>query len=186
MLWAPWGVAIAASLIAAASDVRTRRIPNRLTGPLFICGLAWAIATHGFSGAGDSLLASVLLAAPFVLLFIFAGGGAADAKLMGALGAWLGMANFAVVLVAVLCCGAALGIGYAFAKGQGQRVLSNLLIIVTGMISLLCGHRNLRETQEALPEPVRMLSIPYGVAIFSGICAAGIFLLLSQHLGGRS
>src|SRR5262249_54414726 len=89
----PWGVAIAASIVAATTDLRSRRIRKWLTAPVFICGLIWSAAAHGPWGLGDAFAASLLLAAPFVLLFLFAGGGAADAKLMGALGALLGLKN---------------------------------------------------------------------------------------------
>lgn len=185
--WAPWGVAIAASLVAAATDLRTRRIPNLLTGPVFVAGLVWATATHGLAGAGESLLASLLLAGPFVLLFLFAGGGAADAKMMGAVGAWIGLANCTPVLLSVLACGVIVAVGYTLARGQVQPVLSNLFAIVIGLISLMCGQRNLRQTREALPEPVRMLSIPYGVAIFSGVCIAGVWCIGARQLiGGRA
>ena len=52
------------------------------------------------------------------MLFVFAGGGAGDAKMMGALGAWLGLANGVVALVAVALSGAVIGLGYALIKGK--------------------------------------------------------------------
>ena len=44
-----WGVVIGASLIAAVLDLRARRIPNLLCGPLFITGLIWAAWQEGWT-----------------------------------------------------------------------------------------------------------------------------------------
>ena len=44
-----WGVVIGASLVAATFDVAARRIPNRLTGPMLLTGLAWAIYSGGLA-----------------------------------------------------------------------------------------------------------------------------------------
>jgi prepilin signal peptidase PulO-like enzyme (type II secretory pathway) len=59
-----WGVVIGASTAAAVWDLRQRRIPNILTGPLFIGGLVWAIWVGGLAGLGEALVACVILAAP--------------------------------------------------------------------------------------------------------------------------
>jgi Flp pilus assembly protein protease CpaA len=126
----------------------------------------------GIGGSLQSILASILLATPFVLLFLFAGGGAADAKLMGALGAWLGLANCPMVLVTVTACGALLGIGCAIWKRQMTGVMANSLLIVWGLLPLLSGQRSWRQAQDAMPKPVGMLTIPYGLAILSGVCVA--------------
>jgi Flp pilus assembly protein protease CpaA len=75
-----WGVVIGASTAAAVWDLRQRRIPNILTGPLFIGGLVWAIWVGGLPGLGEALVACIILAAPYVWLFLVAGGGAGDAK----------------------------------------------------------------------------------------------------------
>ena len=81
-----WGIVIGASLIAAITDLHRRRIPNALTVPLLLFGLIKSTCLAGGSGLLESAGACFLLALPFVLLFIFAGGGAGDAKLMGAIG----------------------------------------------------------------------------------------------------
>ena len=69
-----WGVAIGTSLAAAVCDVRTRRVPNLLTGPMLLAGLSWGIWIGGWAGLADSAAGCLLLAIPYVLLFVFAGG----------------------------------------------------------------------------------------------------------------
>jgi prepilin peptidase CpaA len=73
-----------------AVDLRTLRIPNVLTGPAILIGLALNAALFGWSGLGASaagfLLAVALLLGPFAL----GGIGAGDVKMMAAVGALLG------------------------------------------------------------------------------------------------
>ena len=86
----PWIVVLAATGIAAITDGLTSRIPNVLTLPLWVAGLVYGALSAGLWGGAESLVASLLLALPYILLFVYAGGGGGDAKIMGALGAWLG------------------------------------------------------------------------------------------------
>ena len=86
--------------LAAATDIRMHRIPNYLTVPAAVLGLAY----HTLAPTGWGLLASLAgLAVGFSLLFIpwlLGGSGMGDVKLLAALGAWLGwkclLAAFAV------------------------------------------------------------------------------------------
>lgn len=76
--------------LAAGTDLRFRRIPNYLTVPAALLGLAYhTLAPTGFgfwaSLAGLGVGFSLLLA-PWLL----GGGGMGDVKLLAALGAWLG------------------------------------------------------------------------------------------------
>ena len=84
---AAWLVVLTAAAAGAVTDARERRLPNALTAPLFISGLVFAGMAGGLAGFGDSLLASMLLAAPYLVLFAVAAGGAGDAKMMAAVGA---------------------------------------------------------------------------------------------------
>jgi prepilin peptidase CpaA len=167
-----WAVVIACCVAAAVSDLRSRRIPNALTGPMFLAGLAWSVATGGLAGLGDGFLAAVALAAPYVVLFLIAGGGAADAKLMAAVGAWVGFHEGVVVLLCVCASGAVLGMGYAVIKGRARGVIANLILMGLAMMSLAVGRKSLKEIGAQFPDAKTMLSIPYGLAILGGVCAA--------------
>ena len=174
-----WGVVIGASLIAAVLDLKARRIPNWLCVPLFAAGLIWAAWQGGVDGLGQAFLAGVVLALPFVILFIFAGGGAGDAKLMAAIGAWLGLERVIIVLACVCIAGGVLAIGTAIAKKRLKVVLINILLSVYSFIIAMLGKRGIKTAAEmARPELMDKLTIPYGVAIFAGVClAAGIELI---------
>jgi prepilin peptidase CpaA len=175
-----WGIVIACCVTAAVTDLRSRRIPNALTGPMFLAGLVWSLAGGGWSGLGDGVLAAVVLALPYVVLFLIAGGGAADAKLMAAVGAWVGFHEGIVVLLCVCVSGAVLGLGYAVIKGQARGVMANLILMVLGMVTLVVGRRSLKEVGASFPDAKTMLSIPYGLAILTGVCAAAAGVLVTN------
>ena len=177
-----WGVIIGASLVAATFDLRTRRVPNTITGPLLLAGLIQAAWINGLSGLVEAIGACVLLAMPFVLMFIFAHGGAGDAKFMGAIGAWLGLAQGAIVLFCVAGAGIVLAIAKAIAQKRLRLVLGNVFVTVCTFMISLTGYRfKQNRADDACTDRSYSLSIPYGVAIFAGVCVAGGFVLLWQR-----
>lgn len=176
-----WGVVISASLAAAIWDLRTSRIPNALTGALLAVGLLYAGWYGGLDGLGRAAGACVLLAMPFVLMFLFAGGGAGDAKFMGAIGAWLGFSHGAIVLLSVCLAGIILAIGKAVALKRLKFVLVSTYFSVYMLMFSLAGHRAKEGlVSDSCDDKVRGITIPYGVAIFAGVCGAGVFVLLCQ------
>lgn len=175
MIVLQWGVVIGASLLAVVADVRNRRIPNALTVPLLVVGLIWATSRGGVSGLAEAALACLLLAVPYVLLFVFAGGGAGDAKMMGAIGTWLGLKQSVIVLLCVASTGLVLALFKAVRERRLKLVLTNVLI--TFYISLLCvaggGKPSLAYAGgEIDTEAPDRLDVPYGVAIAAGAVLA--------------
>ena len=73
-----------------AADIRTRRIPNVLTGPAIVAGLALNAALFGWSGFGASLAGFAVAVAILLGPFALGGIGAGDVKMMAAAGALLG------------------------------------------------------------------------------------------------
>ena len=176
--WFQWGVVVGVSVFAAVWDLRWRRIPNRLTGPVLFVGLAVAMAIGGPVGLADAAAACLMMAAPFVVLFAVGGGGAGDAKLMGALGAWLGVVNGAVVLLGVVLAGVVLAIGVAVSRGQVATVATNLAQVGRSLLLFAAAPARPSAVLEALPPPRKCLSFPYGVAIGAGVCVSAIGVLL--------
>ena len=174
-----WGVVIGASLIAAVSDLHSRRIPNILTFPVLISGLIWAGWIGGLTGIANSAAACVWLALPFLLLFIFAGGGAGDAKLMGAIGAWVGLSQGTVILVCVMITGIILSLCKATINKKLKIVLTNVFISVYTVIIFILNHRTKQLTisQNGSVVETDALTIPYGTAIFAGVCVGGSLIL---------
>lgn len=175
-----WGVVIGASLIAAVGDLKERRIPNALTFPVFVVGLIWATWFGGISGLAEATGACALLALPYVLLFLFVGGGAGDAKLMGAIGAWLGLRHGLAVLACVAIVGGILAVAKGIAQKRLKFVLTSVFVSFYGLILYLITHRTMKLADEqTVIKQSDNLDIPYGVAIFAGVCAGGGFVWLS-------
>lgn len=179
--WLQWGVVIGASLAAAILDVRHGRIPNMLTLPLWIAGLTQATYLGSMSGLVEGVEVSVLLALPFIVLFLLGRGGAGDAKLMGAIGAWLSFDEGMIVFCCVAITGMVLAILRIAAHHERKSVLAGLLaslyLFVVAWSSGTSPWRLLASTGEGeTQEQAGPLSLPYGAAIFIGVCisAAGV------------
>jgi len=170
-----WGVVLGASLAVAILDLRSRRIPNSLTVSLVVTGLLYALFCAGLAGLGQAMAACVVVTLPYVLLFVFAGGGAGDAKMMGALGAWLGIHAGVVVLLTVAATGGAFGLLNLAAKRQFLPGLRRIGASFYVMLVALCSGRKGWELLKPDPDqPAKVadqrLTMAYGPAIFIGVC----------------
>lgn len=89
--------------IAAWTDLRTRRIPNRLTAPMCVAGLIFQVAFFRLEGLGIALAGFAAGFGIFFVLWMIGSAGGGDVKLMGALGPWLGgIMTLQVMLVSLL------------------------------------------------------------------------------------
>jgi prepilin peptidase CpaA len=170
-----WGVVLGASLVAALWDLKERKIPNMLTVPVFIGGVVWSAAGGGGAGVVESLEAAVVLALPYILLFLFAGGGAGDAKLMGAVGAWLGLSSGILALVCVCVFGLILALLKALWHRQFFAVLKNIQVMIFTFFVYLGTRGACKANALDGAETNSSLTIPYGPAIFAGILTAAIY-----------
>ncbi|MGX4642355.1 A24 family peptidase [Massilia sp. SYSU DXS3249] len=159
-------------LLATAIDVRERRIPNWLVAS----GTLGAIAFHSMwpQGEGLSFTLSGLVVgmASLIPLYVLRLMGAGDVKLMGMIGAFLGMSG---VLGAVLASMAAGGI-LALAMATGKRMLPQLLANLRGML-VQYHFRHVTRGPTGPASPASSVgSMPYAVAITAGTLAQLTFL----------
>src|SRR5207237_645994 len=122
----------------------------------------------------------LVLSVPYILLYAFAGGGAGDAKLMAAVGVWLGLSNAVVVLVAVSLSGAVIGLALAVHRNRLRPVLSNMTTIAMSAGLVVLGRARAADAQSVLPRHEAMLGMAYGVAICAGVCLAAVGKYLCQ------
>lgn len=171
--WIGMGALIGLLAVASAIDLRTRRIPNALvlTGALLGLGLQAALPAGrglfdafapGGIGLSAALLAGVVMLAAGMLLWRGGLFGAGDAKLLAALGPYVGPAGVLPVLLYTLVAGSVLALA-ALAWHQGHLWLAT----------------RARLPRAARPRPRPQL--PYALAITAGTFAhagPGVMALL--------
>ena len=149
-------------LLSAASDLRTRRIPNVLT----VAGAVAAPVLWGLLEGPTSALAS-LLGGSFglavgVLLFALGALGGGDAKLLVVTGAFLGPARLVSALIAMGIAGGVLALVVALWRGQLLATLARTCRLAWSLLTL--GRRGAALNVES----PGAITIPYGVAIAVG------------------
>jgi prepilin peptidase CpaA len=161
--------------LCIASDVRTRRIPNLLCG----IGMAAGVVVNGIYFGPHGLLASGggLFVTVALLLFPFAMGGigGGDVKMMGSIGALLGLHAGLVALLVGLGLG---GATMAFHLAR-QRRLGQTLLTVATMASASVVGGSLEPLRVSAAQP-GAITLPYSVPLGLGTIAV---LAMSGSLG---
>ncbi len=172
----PQAAYLTAALICASvgsfHDLRSRRIPNLLTGPAIVFG----VLLHGWFGGlpqfGLSALAGLIAGGLFLLFFVAGGMGAGDVKLMTAVGCLAGITNVQQVLLSTVLIGAVMAIAFALYRGRLRETISN--------VRMLIRHHNAKGLT-AHPEihvgNAETLRLPYALPIAAGCVVT--FLLAS-------
>jgi prepilin peptidase CpaA len=126
--------ALALVAVAAATDWRSRRIPNWLTFSLALAGIAQSIAFGATCTPLDSILGlGVGFSLTFILYALRAVQGG-DVKLMAGIGAWLGpWGAFELFLVEAIV-GAAMVVAQAIAQRRARRLLGNTALLVVNLV----------------------------------------------------
>ena len=119
---AVWKVALELLVVTAALlDIKTRRIPNWLTLP----GLVVGIALHQ-TGIRDSLTGAGLAFLVYFALFAIRAMGGGDVKLMSAVGAFVGWKAWLWIFAVTAMTGGAFVIVSRLIRGDLGRVLGNV------------------------------------------------------------
>jgi prepilin peptidase CpaA len=161
-----WTLVLLLTLIAAAVDWRSRRIPNWLTIPGLLAGIVAHTVIAGWPGAkislkGAGLALAVLL--PFVLLRAM---GAGDWKLMGAVGAFLGPLLFLFVLLGSVFAAGLMAAVQAIRAKRVKETLVNMMILVQGFVTFgFHAHPEI-----SLDNP-GLMKLPFGVAVAASTVA---------------
>jgi prepilin peptidase CpaA len=104
------------SLAAAVIDLRTRRVPNALTGGIAGVGLAMALTPWGQVGAGAALAGGLLGLALMLPGYLFGGTGGGDVKLLAALGTMLGPQRTLTAFIAMALAGGVIALIVLFRR----------------------------------------------------------------------
>jgi prepilin peptidase CpaA len=156
---AVWILPALLAAVAGYTDYRWRRIPNWLTVPGLLVGIAINSIAYGWHGTKESLLGAglgLLVLLPFVLLRSL---GAGDWKLIGALGAFLGPQQLITVLFATLLIAGIMALILIIWKKRVRQTLRNIGRLLGALVSL-----HLPGQDVSLDNP-EALKIPFGIAL---------------------
>ena len=120
-------LAVAVGICAAISDVKSRRIPNRLTYSAMVAGLLLQTILFGWQGFLLSVEGGLLFGGLFMLFYLIRAMGAGDVKLAAAVGSIVGISAALPVLVATVWSGAALAVCIMVLSGRVVETLRNTL-----------------------------------------------------------
>jgi prepilin peptidase CpaA len=147
---------------AAAIDLRTRRVPNALTAPLALSGVAYAAFGIGHLSVAAALAGSLIGLALMMPGHLFGATGAGDVKLFAAIGALLGPAPIVGAFMYTAVVGGIFAVVVAVRRQRLQRTLSGAARLMT-----TCG------AAAEIERPEQNNRFCYAPAIAVGaICAA--------------
>ena len=159
---------VAFTAAAAAWDLREKRIPNKLTLPVFFAGWIYQIAFHGWAGLLDGLAGFAIGFGVLFVLWFIGGGGGGDVKLMGAMSVWMGY--YLTLLILVVST-------------------ATVVVITFGAVAWGIVNRGLRKTQQRLKgkvgetraEKQSRRILPYAVPV-----ALATWLVLAWKIPGMN
>ena len=157
-------------LIAAVSDLSSRRIPNWLTVSALFVAICFHTLTAGWAGLGFALGGFATGFSILLVLWLIGGGGGGDVKLMGALGGWLGAKS----ILYVFLCSSVFAAGAAIVMLVSQVINGTLAGKLVPVTANKNGARQANQTLPAVRATVgHRWAIPYAVPV-----AAGTLLVL--------
>jgi prepilin peptidase CpaA len=155
-------------MLASASDIRARRVPNPLNAVVLSGGLLFQLVSPRPGDGWSSALAG--LAVGFAIwfpMYLFRLVGAGDVKLFAAAAVWVGPRDAVVAAMVTACAGAVLGAGWMLRR-RGLAATSTALTQLFRAPSLL-----------QLPPLERLETVPYALPVSVGILTLWFWPILS-------
>jgi prepilin peptidase CpaA len=164
---------IIVTTVSAVVDIRKHKIPNFITFPSIAAAISYYGASYGWDGVGFSIGGMCVGIALLLLPYLMGGMGAGDAKLMGAVGAVLGIERTVTAFLFI----AAMGCVYAllvivFQRRRMKGYFRQMWLTAQGILL----------TRKYMPVESGKVDRPkvyYGVAI-----AAGTLVYLALEITG--
>lgn len=174
--WVFWLVS-AVLVLAAAIDGPTRRVPNWLTFPFAVAGLAYSFVPGGMgplmSFAGLALGLVLLL-----VLYAIGGMGAGDVKLLAGVGAWVGPWLVVGAFAATALVGGVMGLVMMAWSGRFGEHWERMLTI--GM-EVVVVQDPVKLSEAAAKRKASMTLLPYAIPMAVGTIGyfayLGVFVL---------
>jgi prepilin peptidase CpaA len=176
MPWALTILLIAIVLAAAIYDLRFRRIPNWLNLSGVILGLLLNSLFFARAGLIGAILGIGCALIVYVPLYLIRGMGAGDVKLMAAVGAIAGPANWFGIFIATALLGGVVSILFLALKRRFYQTSLNVALILTELCHFRMPSKSNPQLDVRNPKAIGM---PHGMLIAMGAVA---FLIVFRGL----
>jgi prepilin peptidase CpaA len=158
------------SVVGSVEDVRTRKIPNRLTYFGFIAALLLRFFMLGWPGLRAGLIGTLVGGGIFLFLFLLGGMGGGDVKLMAAVSGWAGITEIVNLLIAAAFAGGAMALVVMLYQQRVLTTIRNTMVLIHHHLTV-----GLRPHPELNVKQAHSMRLPFGPAI-----AIGTLYCLSQ------
>jgi len=156
-------LAVLIAISAAVTDVRERRIPNKLTYPAAILGVLLQAVLFGWKGLLSGVLGGVVFGGVFLLFYIIDAMGAGDVKLATALGCVVGASASVKLMFTTSVAGGVLAVIYMV---RARRVIKTLCN--TFAVFAFHAQRGLQTHPYVNLDNPDSIRMPYGLAFAAG------------------
>ncbi len=167
-------------IVAAWIDGKQLRVPNWITFPMVLSGLAFNVLWFG-TGWGEwdrgligGLLGAIVGLCTLFWLWMLGGMGAGDVKLMAGIGAWLGPVVILEVFAATAMIGAVMAVLMVGLQHDWKRHTINFLVIIQEWMDMKkLGVGGVAAIAADRKPTMRLL--PYGIPICFGAIAVFLY-----------
>jgi prepilin signal peptidase PulO-like enzyme (type II secretory pathway) len=156
-------IPLAMSVICAYTDLRWNLIFDKITLPMALLGIIFSAATGRIA---ITLLGAAIGFSIFLIGILRGQAGAGDAKMAGALGAWLGLGVLPVIIIAC-----AMGLAWSNIRLQRDNQSKlRIAIFFKGVYRRLLYGKPLRMIPDDEAVPFQPKALPFGVCLAAGAC----------------
>jgi prepilin peptidase CpaA len=159
--------ALLIGVLACFFDLRTKHIPNPLTLGGAAVALVYWFVVGGPAGLGMSIVGWLVGVAVFLPFFLLGGLGAGDVKLLGCLGAWLGLSQIAWTGLYAAIAGGIMGIAVALGTGYLRTAVDNVYVLLVHF-----RVRGVRPHPDLTLDKGKGPRLPYALPILAGSVVA--------------
>ena len=172
----PWALQLALGIlvvVAALHDASSRRIPNWLVVSGLLAGVGLNAFLYQWAGLKSSFFGIGLALLVYLPLYALRAAGGGDVKLMAAIGALAGPADWFWIFVATAIIGGLLAIVLMVGKGRVRKTFANVATILRDAAALRAPYASNAELDIRHPAAV---TLPHAVTIAFG---SFVFLFVS-------
>lgn len=156
-------------IICIVTDIKSRRIYNKILIPFLIIALGWNFFTDGWQSLADSVKGLLIGLAALIIPFARGGIGAGDVKLLAVIGGIKGSAFVISTFLAGAIAGGVLSLVVLVKHRRLTNTFSRFLTVISDLF-FRYGVKNIPDSNEE--KDLKPLHLPYSLAIGAGVVAS--------------